>query len=477
MVNKEYDKQICAWIDTNKDRILSNWMDLIRIPSVRGEAEPKAPYGIECARAVKAGASLFEEAGFPTRLNEDGGYALATYGEGNTTIGIFGHSDVVPVSAGWLLTEPFEPIVKDGWLVGRGASDNKSGVMIAHSLLSLFRDCDIPLKSKLLAFVGSNEESGMGDITAFVKNEQMPDLSLIPDSAFPCSLGEKGILRMWAECDQPLQTIRDFSGGDAFNTVLDQVNIVMDPNAQLAQEIADKITENDAISLNVQDDGTIQIVAKGAAMHAAYPFGSINAAVVAAKMLCDCEFMNAADKETLHSIVWMLESNYGENLGIKLEDDFGHLTVANGMTAVEDGKLRISLDIRYGTAMPGTELESRLDQACKSKGWQIVYMFNREGFSTPKDSPIPEIIIDLCQELTGTEYKTFRMAGGTYARYLKNAFAVGKDAITPEHPRIPLGLPKGHGGGHQKDEVCHIEGLYQAIRILAHTIIAYDQSL
>ena len=477
MINMDYDKKICDWLAQNKDRILSSWMDLIRIPSVRGEAAPKAPYGIECARAVKAGASLFEEAGFPTRLNEDGGYALATYGEGNTAIGIFGHSDVVPVSAGWLLTEPFEPIVKDGWLVGRGASDNKSGVMIAHSLLSLFRDCDIPLKSKLLAFVGSNEESGMGDITAFVKNEQMPDLSLIPDSAFPCSLGEKGILRMWAECDTPLETIKEFNGGDAFNTVLDKVTIVIDATPQLVAEIDNKVAQNDSFVLTHNNDGTVTLVAKGAAMHAAYPFGSVNAAVIAAKMLCDCKHFNNSDKEILNTVVWMLESNYGENLGIKLEDEFGHLTVANGMVAIENGKLRISLDIRYGTAMPGAELEARLDQVCKCKGWQIVYMHNREGFSTPKDSPIPDILVDLCQELTGKEYKTFRMAGGTYARYLKNAFAVGKDAVVPGQTRTPLGLPNGHGGGHQKDEVCHIDSLYQAIRILAHTIIAYDQTI
>jgi succinyl-diaminopimelate desuccinylase len=304
---------------------------LIRIPSVRGEAAPKAPYGIECARAVKAGAALFEEAGFPTRLNEDGGYALATYGEGNTTIGIFGHSDVVPVSAGWLLTEPFEPIVKDGWLVGRGASDNKSGVMIAHSLLSLFRDCDIPLKSKLLAYVGSNEESGMGDITAFVKNEQMPDLSLIPDSAFPCSLGEKGILRMWAESINAPASIKVFKGGDAFNTVLDKITVVIDATPQLVSEIQAKVANNDSFALSNNNDGTVTLTAKGAAMHAAYPFGSINAAVIASKLLCECEHFNNSDKELLSSIVWMLESNYGENLGIKLEDDFGHLTVANGM--------------------------------------------------------------------------------------------------------------------------------------------------
>jgi len=477
MYNKEYDKIICQWLDANKGRILTNWMDLIRIPSVRGEAQPKAPYGIECARAVKAGAALFEEAGFPTRVNEDGGYALATYGDGDTTIGIFGHSDVVPVSAGWLLTEPFEPIVKDGWLVGRGASDNKSGVMIAHCLLSLFRDCNIPLKSKLLAFVGSNEESGMGDITAFVKNEEMPDLSLIPDSAFPCSLGEKGILRMWAECDKPLETILQFKGGDAFNTVLDKVTIVINATQQLTDELHAKIAQSDSFTLHRNSDGTITLAAKGAAMHAAYPFGSVNAAVIASKLLCDCQFMNDSDKEVLSSIVWMLESNYGENLGIKLEDEFGHLTVANGMVAIENGKLRISMDIRYGTAMPGATLEAQLNRVCKKRGWQIVYMHNREGFSTPKDSPVPHILVDLCKELTGKEYKTFRMAGGTYARYLKNAFAVGKDAAIPGLTRIPLGLPNGHGGGHQKDEVCHIEGLYQAIRILAHTIIAYDQTL
>ena len=476
MINKEYDIKICNWLEANKDRILNNWMDLIRIPSVRGEAAPKAPFGVECAKAVKAGAALFEQSGFPTTVNEDDGYAYATYGDGDHLIGIFGHSDVVPVSDGWLLTEPFSPIVKDGWLVGRGSSDNKSGVMIAHSLLSLFRDCKIPLKSKLLGYVGSNEESGMGDISAFVKKEPMPDLSLIPDSAFPCSLGEKGILRMWTECDRPLHMILDFVGGDAFNTVLDNVTVRLASDPQLLEELQAKAANNDAISVTEEND-TILLLAKGAAMHAAYPFGSINAAVVAAKVLCECDAMSAEDKKTLNDIIWMLESNYGENWGIKLDDEFGHLTLANGMVAVEEGKLKISVDIRYGTTLPGAELEQRLDSVCKEKGWHITYMYNREGFSTAKDSPIPDIMVSLCKELSGTEYKTFRMAGGTYARYLKNAFAVGKDALVPGEDRISLNLPKGHGGGHQKDEICSISGLYQAIRIIAHTIIAYEETL
>ena len=58
MYNQEYDKKICAWLVANRATILDNWMTMIRIPSVRGEAAPKAPFGIECAKAVKTAAGI-----------------------------------------------------------------------------------------------------------------------------------------------------------------------------------------------------------------------------------------------------------------------------------------------------------------------------------------------------------------------------------------------------------------------------------
>ena len=74
---------------------------------------------------------LFSDRGFSAEIFNDSGYALVTLGSGEKTIGIFSHSDVVPVGDDWLYTKPFEPVIKDGALIGRGVEDNKSGIMAA----------------------------------------------------------------------------------------------------------------------------------------------------------------------------------------------------------------------------------------------------------------------------------------------------------------------------------------------------------
>ena len=97
MINRNYDARIQAWLEKNEQWILDKWMELIRVPSVQSPAEPKAPYGPQCARALKTAAGMFAEEGFAVRVNEDDGYGLADSGEGEKTIAFFGHSDVVPV--------------------------------------------------------------------------------------------------------------------------------------------------------------------------------------------------------------------------------------------------------------------------------------------------------------------------------------------------------------------------------------------
>lgn len=475
MINAEYDKKICAWLEAHREQILADWMDLIRIPSVRGEAAPNAPYGIECARALKKAAKNLEERGFPVRLNEEDGYAVASYGAGSKVIGLFGHSDVVPAGDGWLFTEPFTPVIRDGLLFGRGCSDNKAGIMASMCVLEMLRDCAIPMGSTVQAVVGSNEESGMADIEAFAEKEPMPDLSLVPDSAYPCATGEKGILRMWAEYQTPLRTIRDFRGGNAFNIVLDFVQVALP--AQLEAQLQEQIAGDPALALSRDGDGLL-LEATGIAKHAAYPEGGVNATALAARALAGCAGLDASDRKAMATLEKLLASHYGEGLGIAFTDpDFGALTCANGMVEVIDGKLRVSLDVRYGTAMGGEQLEQLLAQAWEKEGWKIVHMNNRPGFSADKNSPVPQIMIDICREITGKELRTYRMPGGTYARYLKNAFAVGTTASIPDSTASLPEIPAGHGGAHQRDECILIDTFFQGVRVLTHAVIQCDRAL
>ena len=114
MICKEYDEKIRNWIAENRERMVDMWLELVRIPSVRSEPAPGAPFGVPCAQALKKATDYGTAMGFDTRLEADRGYSLASWGQGEKTIGLFGHSDVVPAGDGWLYAKPFEPVIRDG---------------------------------------------------------------------------------------------------------------------------------------------------------------------------------------------------------------------------------------------------------------------------------------------------------------------------------------------------------------------------
>ena len=430
-----YKQQIAQWVDEHRQEILDKWMELIRIPSVRGEKAENAPFGVECDRAMSLAASWYDDA----VVNHKDGYAYADYGTGEKLIGIFGHSDVVPVGDGWLYTEPFNPIIKEGTLIARGSTDNKNGVLASWCVLQMFKDLGIKTNHRIRAFIGSNEEAGMEDIKAYVKNEQMPDLSIVPDSGFPCSVGEKGIFRSWAKSRKKLTYVTEFKGGDAFNSVLDKVTVKC-------------------------MDGT-EFTTDGVSKHAGSPEGSVNAAFLAAQKLLD-----SPDGEVMAAVAKVTESPYGEGLGIvHTDEEFGRTSAANGMVKIEDGHLCISLDIRYGASFDPKDLEEKVATGWDALGFDVTYINNRPGFSVSA-SPVPGIFKKLYEEATGTEKDNYRMAGGTYSRYLKNSFTTG--TIIPGYPRFEF--PAGHGTAHSRDEGASIEGFMQGIQLLAQYVLACD---
>ena len=157
MINHEINANITEWINNNKERIIEKWIKLCEIPSIKSEAKPGAPFGENCAEALRYACTLFDSDKIDSKLYVESGYALASYGSGEKTIGLFSHSDVVPVGDDWIFTEPFKPVIKDGALICRGAEDNKSGIIAALCATEFFRDYNIPLKSKLQTFIGSDE--------------------------------------------------------------------------------------------------------------------------------------------------------------------------------------------------------------------------------------------------------------------------------------------------------------------------------
>ena len=478
MICQEQDRKIRAWIDENRERMIHMWMDLVRIPSVKSEPAPGAPYGVPCAQALKKATDYGAEMGFDTRLEADRGYSLISYGDGEKTIGIFGHSDVVPAGDGWLYTKPFEPIIRDGVMFGRGCFDNKAGVMSALFATQIIKECKLPVKSRIQVYVGSNEESGMADMESFVEHEAMPDVCFVPDATYPCSLGEKGHLKQWNRCNTPLTDILDFHGDGAFNIVLDHAKVILKYTPQRLEELAQKIQGNEAFTLEQTAEGNICLTAKGASKHSAFPVGSVNAMILICQVLAQCDTLCREDRHQMQTLATLMDGYYGEGLGIAFEEyGFGKLTCTNGMVKVEEGKLCVSVDIRYGASLPAEKLEAQLDKAWTEAGWSLTYRQNHHGAKVDPDNKLPELLTELTCQISGEEYKPYWMAAGTYSRHLKDGFTIGSRLPDRNSKAILPEFPAGHGGAHQRDEYCVIDDWILGLRLLTHFILASDREI
>ena len=125
-----YREQIDAYIDSKKEEMLQDVMKLVRIDSQRGTAEPGMPFGKGPAMVLDAAEQMMKAYGLDTR-NYEHYVVTGDLGEGEKKLDILAHLDVVPVTDEWTVTKPFEPLILDGKIYGRGTSDDKGPAIAA----------------------------------------------------------------------------------------------------------------------------------------------------------------------------------------------------------------------------------------------------------------------------------------------------------------------------------------------------------
>ncbi|MCA0293230.1 MAG: dipeptidase [Actinobacteria bacterium] len=137
---------------------------LTRIPSVSLDAFDQA----EVERSAEATAALFTAEGFDAEIVRAGGRpAVIARKEGPAgapTVLLYAHHDVQPPGSEELWeSSPFEPTERDGRLYGRGAADDKAGIM-AHLAAVRAHGDDLPVT--VVVFVEGEEEIGSESLPA-----------------------------------------------------------------------------------------------------------------------------------------------------------------------------------------------------------------------------------------------------------------------------------------------------------------------
>lgn len=456
MLDRVVIEKLRVYFDDHREEIIRDLCRLVRVPSVRSEPAPGAPFGVACRDGLFEAIALFRENGFEAAAYSGNRYGLARYGSGEPVICLFAHTDVVPVGDGWDYTSPFDPIVRDGCVVGRGCWDDKAGVVTSLYLFRAFRDLGLPCKGTLQVFLGAAEETGMEDIQAFVKEQPMPDVSLVPDGDYPVSLGEKGICHVFVRSGEPLTDVLDFHGGFAKNVVLDFAEVAFRADAPLAAEVVSAAAGKSAFAMRRDGDRLI-LAATGVTAHASVPENSVNAAKLALDLLLTLPSLGETDRRILSGAADLLSGVHAEPFGLERDDPyFGPVTSANGVVRLENGRLRLSFDIRYGSSVPASDVDEGVKKNAARVGYEIDRFYNEEGFRLPEDLPTCRSMVDTYRLVMGdASLEPVYMGGGTYARHLKNAFGIG--TTLPDCPTLPL--REGHGGMHQPDEAISVEGL------------------
>lgn len=412
---------------------------------------------------------MYAKNGFDTELDQKGGYLLSYFGESEKTLGIFAHADVVPVADDWIYTKPFEPIEQDGFLIGRGALDDKSGIVIALYCAKMLKELSIPFHSRLVMFTGANEESGMQDIQNYASTHTTPDFSLVADTAFPLYRGQKGICMFHATLKEPLSAINDFSGGKPGTNV---------GYATLKMEYAEgtyrllKQHENDAIKIS-KEDNEIVIEGFGLAKHTALPEGSVNAAGLITGFLLKFDLFDNKTTKQIQFLNSIFNDYYGNGLNIANDDkEFGKLTCVNYQIECKNGIPTIYFNMRYGKEVDTSALAATLKEEFEKRNWSTSITRMTNAYSVAENNPYVQRCLDAYKNFTGDVNAVPQInAGGTYAKFLPCAVETG--TYVWETPATQM--PQGHGGVHQPDERISINGVLKAIELNMLMILECDK--
>lgn len=178
-----------ARLETLLPAAVEDLKDLVRIPSIAFDGYDRDPV----RRSGEAVAALLRGAGMAeVSIESVEGGSPAVIGrtpaaEGRPTVLLYAHHDVQPTGdpEDWT-SPPFEPVERDGRLYGRGAADDKAGVMAHVTALRLVGEELTADGVGVTVFVEGEEEAGSPTFRPFIetyRDRLAADLIVVADSA------------------------------------------------------------------------------------------------------------------------------------------------------------------------------------------------------------------------------------------------------------------------------------------------------
>lgn len=406
-------------IETLRDEMVETLIELIKIPAIGPDSDGEGEYdkAMKLLEIIKDWPfDKIERYDAPDKRAKNGvrpnilAYYYGEKGEESPRLWILTHLDVVPPGdlSKWTVTKPFEPVVKDGKIYGRGSEDNGQSLVASLYAVRALMNLGIrPKRTIILAFVSDEETGSKYGLEWLMKEHpelfKKDDLVLVPDGGNEegtfVEIAEKSIL--WMKIKVKGKQVHASMPGLGLNAH----RVALDYAKELDEFLHEKYNAKD--NLFDPPESTFEPTMGG------NPSDAPNIAPGEHEIVFDCRVL---PQYALDDIL-----SDAKNLAREIEEKY---------------KKEVNAEV-----LPKIELEvlQRLDAP----------------EPTPKDSEIVKLLQKAIKELRGKEAKIGGIGGGTFAAYFRK-----------------LGIPAVVWAtlderAHQPNEYAKIENMIEDAKIMA----------
>lgn len=411
---------IKQFIEENIENMKTDLAKLVSYNSVN--ADDEKPFGANNRKVLDEALRLMSDKGLSTK-NADYYCGFGETGQGDKLIGILAHLDVVPAGTGWD-TDPFTMTEKDGFLYGRGVSDDKGAAVASMYALKHLIDEKYPFKKRVRLILGCNEETGSACIAHYVSKYGHIDYGFTPDGNFPGIYAEKGMLM--GELRGHNSKIKYISGGEASNVVNKEVNLKLEDGSFDLEKFKQYLDEHNIKYTIDKKDNDLDIVVYGVAAHASTPDNGINAISHAFEALYYAEF-NDSFVDWFHKNFAL--TVHGELLGYEdIKDEISNTSINFGIARMDKDDVVVSLDMRF-PVKANAELAKKHIEISDDNN-EVIINHTAEPLYFDINSPMIRALKKAYEDVTGDkETQMEAIGGGTYAKAINNCIAFGCEFI------------------------------------------------
>lgn len=414
---------IKKYIEQEKNNIINDCTSLISIPSVSSDKK-------ELKKALDFVIKTAKNIGLNAYSVENDSIGIVDFGEGDETIGILAHIDVVPAGDEALWKHPpFKGTYEEGWICGRGAIDDKGPLIASLYAIKVLKELNVPIYKKIKMIIGTQEEVTWTDMDQYKQHYPLPDFGFTPDGEFPITTKEKGCVDVeltFDKCKCPGEfDVLSFSGGEALNAVPAYCEILLNGDINILDQRLTKFNKNnphyaERIYIEKASDG-IKVYSSGVSAHSSAPDKGINAINILASFLTTLALTDMG-ATNLVNFITSCKVNFMEDY---IEEKEYQTTFVASMLSTANTGYSLYVNLRTSLTTISADIEQALDDMKKELNFNYAITSYLAPICVDEKIEFLQLMSKAYEDISGLKNHFCTAFGTTYAKAMPNTVCFG----------------------------------------------------